>query len=430
MTGLQAFSSPLHPQPVARSPLSAAGHDAIVAAAAEVAAQIAGDAEGHDRDGTFAHESVAAVWSAGLGNLTIPAELGGVGAGLETTARAVEEIAKGDAATALVLVMHLIHIQLFTQNFDGIADEVRGPVLATSLDGPALINALRVEPELGTPARGGVPATRAVRATDADGEAVYRISGRKIFSTGSYGLRWMIVWAATADNDPEGVRSGSFLVPADAPGISIVETWDHLGMRATASHDVVFDEVEIPVANAWDLRPPGTHPPLGTDPLLIGWMNVLLIAVYHGAALAGRDWLVGYLNERTPTGLGAPLATLPRMQQAVGEIEALLYAGSELVRSIARDIDAGGEVARAAAARSSLVKTIATGNDIRALELGDQPDRQRRPVPAPPAAAPLPRRALRPRPFAAGRHRADRDGTRRPRRVRLRGASCPSSSSE
>jgi alkylation response protein AidB-like acyl-CoA dehydrogenase len=313
---------------------------------------------------------VAAVWATGLGKLTVPAALGGVGASLATTARAVEEVAKGDAATALVLVMHLIHIQLLTTNYDGIPDEVRGPVIASSLEGPALINALRVEPELGTPSRGGVPATRAVRATGADGEAVYRITGSKIFSTGSYGLRWMIVWAATADDDPDGVRSGSFLVPADAPGISIVETWDHLGMRASASHDVVFDDVEIPVANAWDLRPPGTHPPLGSDPLLVGWMNVLLVAVYHGAALAARDWLVGYLNERTPTSLGAPLATLPRMQHAVGEIEALLYAGSELVRSIAADIDAGGAVAEAAAARSSLVKTIATGNDIRAVELG------------------------------------------------------------
>jgi alkylation response protein AidB-like acyl-CoA dehydrogenase len=341
-----------------------------VAVAAGVAADIAGDAERHDREGSFSHSSVAAVWAAGLGNLTVPAALGGVGANLATTARAVSELAKGDASTALVVVMHLIHLRMLAENADGIAEDVRAAVISSSLAGPALINALRVEPELGTPARGGVPATRAVRRTGADGEPVYHVSGRKIFSTGSVGLRWMIVWAATADDDPEGVRSGSFLVPSDAAGISIVETWDHLGMRASASHDVVFDEVEVPARNAWDLRVPGTHPPLGSDPLLVGWMNVLLVAVYHGAALAARDWLVGYLNGRTPTSLGAPLATLPRMQHTVGEMEALLYAGSELVASIARDIDAGGAVAEAAATRSSLVKTIATGNDIRAVELG------------------------------------------------------------
>ena len=298
VTGLQAFSSPLHPQPVARSPLSGADHDAIVAAAVEVAGRIAGDAERHDRDGTFSHESVSAVWATGLGNLTVPASLGGVGAGLATTARAVEEIAKGDAATALVLVMHLIHIQLVTTNLDGIPDAVRGPVIASSLEGPALINALRVEPELGTPSRGGVPATRAVRATGADGEAVYRVTGRKIFSTGSYGLRWMIVWAATADDDPDGVRSGSFLVPADAPGVSIVET---LGPPRHAC----LGEPRRRVRRGRDpgrqrrgtCGGPGRTAPLGSDPLLIGWMNVLLISVYHGAALAARG-LAGRLPER------------------------------------------------------------------------------------------------------------------------------------
>ena len=52
-------------------------------------------------------------------------------------------------------------------------------------------------------------------------------------------------------------------------------------------------------------------------------------------ARSARDWLVGYLNERTPTNLGAPLATLPRFQEAVGEIEALLYANERLIHGTA-----------------------------------------------------------------------------------------------
>src|SRR4029079_16979446 len=95
---------------------------------------------------------------------------------------------------------------------------MRDRIYASSLAGPALTNALRVEPELGTPARGGVPATVARRTSDG-----WRLTGRKIFCTGSYGLRWMVVWATTQD-DPEGARTGPVIAPGDAPGITIDET--------------------------------------------------------------------------------------------------------------------------------------------------------------------------------------------------------------
>ena len=80
-------------------------------------------------------------------------------------------------------------------------------------------------------------------------------------------------------------------------------------------------------------------------------MIVLLLSVYDGVAQAARDWLVGYLNERTPTNLGAPLASLPRFQAAVGEIDALLHADERLLGSLADDLDAGGEAADRAGAR-------------------------------------------------------------------------------
>jgi alkylation response protein AidB-like acyl-CoA dehydrogenase len=88
----------------------------------------------------------------------------------------------------------------------------------------ALINALRVEPDLGTPARGGLPATTAVRTADG-----WRISGRKIYSTGSHGLSWFSVWARSDDPDP---LVGAWLVPG--------QPWRkhhrHLGPSGHARH--------------------------------------------------------------------------------------------------------------------------------------------------------------------------------------------------
>jgi alkylation response protein AidB-like acyl-CoA dehydrogenase len=335
----------------------------VHAAARDVTVELARRADEHDRDGSFPFEAIERIWRSGLANLTLPASLGGVGSELETAAEAVSIVAAGDASAALVLVMHLAHIPLLALPGTGCPERVRRAFVESTLAGPALANALRVEPELGTPARGGIPATRAVRVADG-----YAISGRKIFSTGAPGLRWLLVWGATADDDPEGVRIGWFVVPGDAPGVSIEQSWDHLGMRASGSHDIVLDDVRIPLDHAFALAPPGNAPASGRDAATVGAMLVLLLSVYLGVAEAARAWLVSYLHERVPANLGAPLATLPRFQSAVGEIDARLTASRRLLTGLARELDAGGERAARAGHDAPLVKTTVTRELIDAVQ--------------------------------------------------------------
>ena len=235
-------------------------------------------------------------------------------------------------------------------------------VQRSAVEEGALINALRVEPELGTPARGGLPATVAARLPDGAG---WSLSGHKIYATGIPALRWLAVWART--DEPEA-RMGMFLVPATTPGVRVIETWDHLGMRATASHDVVFEDARVGPEAAVDVRPPAAW--AAPDPVLAAWNALLIAALYHGVALAARDWLVGYLNERTPSNLGAPLATLPRFQLVTGEIEAVLHTSGRLLRSTADDVDRStGPALHAAAQSASLVKHTVTANAVRAVEL-------------------------------------------------------------
>ena len=336
------------------------GREAVLAAARATSAVLAEHAAAHDRAGSFPFEGIDAIWAAGLGNLSLPAEQGGVGADLRTTAEAVAALGAGDPSAALVLVMHLIHLRLLALPEGGAPASLREAVVASSLRGPALANALRVEPELGTPARGGVPATRATRAVGPDGLPCWSLSGRKIFSTGAPGLEWLMVWGATADDDPEGVRSGWFAARGDAPGVRIEETWDHLGMRASASHDVVLEDVRIPYDRAFGLTAPGGDTHGGRSDELLGWMIALLLAAYRGVAHAARDWLAGYLRERTPANLGAPLASLPRMQSAFGEIAGRIATADRLCESLAADIDAGGERAARAAAGAAQLKLAVT----------------------------------------------------------------------
>ena len=319
---------------------------------AALTAAFAARAAEHDRDASFPHENFRLLADAGLLNLTASPTDGGGGAGLARVVALVGTVAEGCPSTALVLAMQLIHVHLSSRNPNWPAT-LRSLVGTSAAEG-ALINALRVEPALGTPARGGMPATTARRVPEG-----WAISGRKIYSTGAPGLDWMLVYARTDEADP---RMGFFLVPAHSAGVTIEETWDQLGLRASGSHDVVFDNVIVPEENAVDVRTPGAWRP---DPVQVAWNTLTIAALYTGVATAARDWLVTFLRERVPANLGAPLASLPRMQEAVGGIEALLLSNRRLIADAAAEHDrTGGPGSNAC----NLIKTIAAENAIRAVE--------------------------------------------------------------
>jgi alkylation response protein AidB-like acyl-CoA dehydrogenase len=161
-----------------------------------------------------------------------------------------------------------------------------------------------VEPDLGSPARGGLPATVARRAGDG-----WRLSGHKLYTTGIEGLGWLAVWGRTDE-----------AAPAD----------------------------------------------IAAHALQQAWMTVLLGALYDGVARAARDWLVDFLSRRAPGSLGAPLASLARVQERVGEIEALLHVNRVLLDRAAQDVDAGRPPA---AIDSGLLKHTVTTQAIDVVEL-------------------------------------------------------------
>jgi alkylation response protein AidB-like acyl-CoA dehydrogenase len=357
--------------------LQEGGEAAILAAARSVAPDLAARAAENDRLGVYPEESIALMWSTGLAALTIPAERGGLGASLGTTARTIEVLAEADAGATLVLVWTLLFHRLINAPGGIWPEPLVQRINHDALAGPSLSNFLNVEPQLGTSARGGLVAATAVPVTLADGSPGWRINGHKIYSTGSNGLRWLLVTAATGPEDPEGVRVGTFLVPGGVPGVEIVETWNHLGMRATASNDIVFKDVEVPFDYAIGLRPFTGGPPqaFGEDPTgTLASTSILVLSIYNGVAKASRDALVKYLNERTPTNLGAPLSSLPRFQQTVGEIEALIYDNDRLIYGFAESFDRhqGGvddEGPVPARGESSIIKVLVSRNVIKSTEL-------------------------------------------------------------
>lgn len=311
-------------------------------------------APSHDRAASFPFENFQELSEAGLLALPVQKALGGTGAGVREAARVVNAVGKADAATALVLAMHYIHHLVITRNGNWPA-HLAHQVSTDAVKGLALINALRVEPDQGSPSRGGLPQTTAKRTAEG-----WRITGRKIYSTGAPILKWYTVWAKT---DGPDVRVGVFLVPAGLPGTEIVETWDHLGLRASGSHDVVFDNVLVPLDHEVDVRRPGDWGAPDVSQATI--QAVLVGAVYDGVARAARDWLIDFLKTRTPSSLGAPLATLPRAQEIVGSIEAKLAVNARLLDTFAHDIDEGVALTPVEA---NILKLTVTNNAVAVVE--------------------------------------------------------------
>ncbi|SFP90651.1 acyl-CoA dehydrogenase family protein [Variovorax sp. 770b2] len=335
---------------------------------ARLSARFAATAADHDRSGAFPQENFEALQASGLIGLVAPAVHGGGSATLATARRVIAAVARGEPATALILTMTYLQHHALTRGDNRWPPQLRERVARDAVEHGALINALRVEPALGSPSRGGLPSTVARR----DGNG-WSIDGHKLYTTGIEGLTWLAVWARTEEPTPS---TGVFLVPRNAPGVRVIASWDHLGLRASGSHEVIFENVAIDLDHAVDLRTPadwapdaGSQTDIDAHATQQAWMVVLLGSLYDAVAQAARDWLVDFLNQRAPGSLGAPLASLPRVQEHVGEIEALLRTNRVLLDDAASAVDNGHAQP---ATDSGLLKYTVTNNAIRVVELALQ----------------------------------------------------------
>lgn len=306
----------------------------------------------YDRSGNIAVENLHDLHEAGFLALALPKAAGGEDISLRTVTQIISRLAQGDPSTALILAMQYLQSGAFAHSPQW-SDEVKQELFESIRQEGALINALRVEPELGTPARGGLPDTTVSR-----NGSTWRISGRKIFSTGSTALQWGVVWAKTDDAEP---KVGPVLVPLDLRGVRIEKSWHQLGMRATGSHTIIFDNVEIPERYLGLLVP---SPAKENGPVAIAsWHAIVIAGLYNGIAIAARDWLVTFLHSRVPSNLGTSLATLPRFHILLGEIDALLLSNEALINHAITLAEQGTE----SDTRAGLAKQVVTENAIAAV---------------------------------------------------------------
>jgi acyl-CoA dehydrogenase len=183
-------------------------------------------------------------------------------------------LARFDPAVALTLAMHthLVALQVWRhhQGMDA------APVFAKVVDGAVLVS---------TGASDWLPSNGSATAVDGG----YVVSGRKAPASGAEhgavfvtSIRW---------ESPEGPKVLHCSIPAAADGVRIERTWDTLGLRATGSHTVVFEDVFVPEAAVSLVRPADEWHPIWSA--VLGAAMPLIMAAYVGIADAAVEVAAG-----------------------------------------------------------------------------------------------------------------------------------------
>jgi alkylation response protein AidB-like acyl-CoA dehydrogenase len=187
---------------------SAPGRD-LVAIAERLAEDFAERAGAHDRDASYPFASIDSLRRAGYFAAPVPDELGGLGvSSVHDVIVASGRLARGDASLRTIAS--------------------RDVVIAAAMSEPGQ-DLTR-------------PTTRAVRMNGG-----WRIDGHKIFCTMAPAATILVTSVAFTD-DGGLERYGYVQIPAGAPGVRINDDWDALGMRASGSHSVTFEGVELPAS--------------------------------------------------------------------------------------------------------------------------------------------------------------------------------------
>ena len=196
-------------------------------------------AEQWDKEHRFPKEAIEEMAELGLFGMLVPEQWGGSDTGYVAYAMALEEIAAGDGACSTIMSVHnsvgCVPILRF-------GSEQQKAQFLTPLATGAMLGAFALtEPQAGSDAS----SLKARARLDGDH---YVLNGSKQFITSGQNAGVVIVFAVT---DPEAGKRGisAFIVPTDSPGYQVARVEDKLGQHASDTCQIVFDNVQVPVAN-------------------------------------------------------------------------------------------------------------------------------------------------------------------------------------
>jgi len=272
-----------------------------------------GEAE-RDREHRFPEGIVSELGELGLHGMLVPEEYGGAGLDPLSYVLAIEELSRRSPSVGVTLSVTNSVCCWPIAHFG--SEDVKRRVLPELASGTALGGFGLTEPGSGSDA--GSLATRAVR----DGSD-WVLDGEKAWITNAGFARWFVVLART---DPEAGKHGisTFVVPSDAPGLSVGTPEEKLGLRASRTAPLVFDGCRVPAANLLGEEGQGFKIALAT----LDHSRLGIAAQAVGIHQRALELAVAYARDRVQ--FGVPIARHQAVQFQIAEIATSLAAARTL----------------------------------------------------------------------------------------------------
>jgi len=328
-----------------------------LAVAAELSAEFEAEAATRDAERLLPHDQIKALKESGLLAISIPAEFGGVNAPATVLAEVFRLIAHADPSLAQIPHSHFVFLEAVRLQGNKSQQAYFSRVV---LDGALLANA---QSERGPHP---IDVDTTTLTEQASGEFV--LSGRKFYSTGALFADWVVVRASLADGSgavptastPKAVA----FVPRDAGGLDIVDDWDGMGQRTTASGTVTLDGVAVPAEHVVPFSPIFSRPTTyGARAQLLH--TAIDVGIATGALAAGVRQA-----ERARPHFEASVATAaddPTLIQAAGELTVTVRAAQALLADAARAVDAAStDLTEETTAAASVAVAVAKVAAVRA----------------------------------------------------------------
>ena len=320
-----------------------------------LAAEFAERAAEHDRDGSFPFENYERMAAAGYLGLTVPEELGGMGANLRDLLLAQEHLAGGCGSTALAVNMHVSPIGQLASLWRASGDPKLESFLKEAATGKVVYASMTAE-------RGHSVLMKSTAVAERV-EGGYRVTGDKIFGTES-AVCTQFTSMAQVDDPDTGPRVLFFRIPRDIEGMTVKQTWDTMGMRATQSNDFSLENVFVPEAAVFHSYPVGHF-----DAIMLktvwGWAMPSFGSVYLGIAAGALAYARDVAQQRHRDGD-------PAVQRLFAEMEVLLETARAVLYRHADEIASGSLVeglpVQDGMARAVLTKYVATNNAVQIVD--------------------------------------------------------------
>lgn len=296
-----------------------------------------------DHDGVFSRENMDALRQLGIPGMALPAAYGGSAIGIEAHLRVMEEIAYADPSTAVALNMHLLVADLLAM----VPMWSHG---AKVLADVATTGATICAP--GSIPTGELDSRRSGFAVTERGQDLV-VNGKAGFASGSDGASYVLLAGSIAREGQEPDLA-LCLPPRDTPGLSILGNWDAMGLRATASHDAVCEDVLILMSEAAVIPAPILRALLLAGQAQGGISQqrsrgaLGILAIWLGASQAALDFTVDYVGQRHgylagngPPGLGTPpgyRADEAWAQLGIGVMDHWIGTGRVVLYDMARSL--------------------------------------------------------------------------------------------